>query len=59
VPGTSSHAGKRARLMAVADINAKGSEVGSALQAASYRGHNAIVQRLLKARADINVAIGA
>ena len=37
------------------DINAKGGHYGNALQAASFRGHEKIVQILLDAGADVNL----
>jgi hypothetical protein len=41
-----------------ADVNARGGRYGNALQAASSRGHDAIVQRLLEKGADINAQGG-
>jgi hypothetical protein len=41
-------------LLEGADVNAQGGEYGNSLPAASYRGHDQIVQRLLKAEADFN-----
>src|ERR1700730_18157355 len=41
-------------LEAGADVNAQGGEYSNALQAASARGHDAIIQQLLVAGADIN-----
>jgi ankyrin repeat protein len=38
-----------------ADVNAEGGQYGSALQAASYKGHDKIVQMLLDRGADIHV----
>jgi hypothetical protein len=37
-----------------ADVNAKDGYHGSALQAASAKGHDAVIQRLLELGADIN-----
>jgi ankyrin repeat protein len=41
-----------------ADINAQGGRYGSALQAASFRGHKAVVQQLLDKGADCNIQGG-
>jgi ankyrin repeat protein len=41
-----------------ADVNARAGECGSALQAAVYKGNEAIVQRLLDKGADVNVEGG-
>ena len=45
-------------LEAGADVNAQGGNYGSALQAASYMGHDAIVAPLLEAGADVNAQGG-
>src|SRR2546430_4603036 len=37
-----------------ADVNAQGGEYGNTLQAASFGGHDQVVQRLLEAGADVN-----
>ncbi|KXJ84981.1 Pfs, NACHT and ankyrin domain protein [Microdochium bolleyi] len=42
-----------------ADVNAQGGEYGNALQAASARGHEAIVRLLLAQEADVNAPDGA
>ena len=41
-----------------ADVNAEGGEYGCALQAASNRGHKAIVKLLLDKGADVNIQRG-
>jgi ankyrin repeat protein len=45
-------------LGAGADINARGGDYGSALQAAIYRGHSETMQILLDAHTDINAQGG-
>ena len=45
-------------LDAGADVNAQGGEHGSALQAASFSGHQRIVKMLLDAGADVNAQGG-
>jgi len=41
-----------------ADVNAQGGDYGTALQAASYGGHDRVVQRLLENGADVNAQGG-
>jgi ankyrin repeat protein len=41
-----------------ADVNAQGGGYGTAMQAASARGHDQIVQRLLEGGADVNAQGG-
>jgi Ankyrin repeats (3 copies) len=48
----------RLLLEAGADVNAQGGYYGNALQAASYGGHDQVVQRLLEAGADVNAQGG-
>src|SRR5437763_14389938 len=48
----------RDRTAAAADVNAQGGSFGTALQAASARGDDGIVQRLLEAGADVNAQGG-
>ena len=45
-------------ISAGADVNAQGGEFGNALQAASYRGYEKVVQILLDAGADVNAQGG-
>lgn len=45
-------------LEAGADVNAQGATYGTALQAACYRGHDAVVKLLLDAGADVNAEGG-
>ena len=40
-----------------ADVNSHGGEYGNALQAASFRGHEAIVKLLLEKGADVNLVV--